>query len=257
VEPIRKRLTYANVMSTIAVFLVLGGGAAVAASQLAKNSVGKKQLKANAVTTAKIKKNAVTSKKIGKNAVTGAKVKDASLTGADINLGTLGTVPSATTATTANTANTANNLAGLNRFNLKLGFGQSKTLFTAGPFTFTASCHQNESLLQEPAVVNRDIVRILISTNANGQVFDGLAALRGEEPTKFLDIATPEKERIFLEESVETGKAFYEAEALEDGGAYSPSGTAVSFSGAGFSTGINVYGAGCFLHGFAVTTTEG
>jgi len=38
-KQIHKRLTYANVMSSIAVFLVLGGGAAVAAG-LGKNSVG-------------------------------------------------------------------------------------------------------------------------------------------------------------------------------------------------------------------------
>ena len=85
---IRKRLTYANVMSTIAVFLVVGGASAFAASQLGKNSVGTKQLKKNAVTAAKIKKNAITTAKIKKNAVTGAKVKES----------TLGTVPSATLA---------------------------------------------------------------------------------------------------------------------------------------------------------------
>lgn len=86
----RKRLTYANVMSTIAVFLVLGGGAAFAADQLAKNSVGTKQLKAKAVTAAKIKKNAITTAKIKKDAVTGAKINEA----------TLGTVPSAGVAST-------------------------------------------------------------------------------------------------------------------------------------------------------------
>jgi hypothetical protein len=245
-EPIRRRLTYANVMSSIAVFLVLGGGAAIAASQLAKNSVGKKQLKANAVTTAKIKKNAVTNQKIGKNAVTGAKVKDASLTGADIDLGSLGTVPS---------ASSANNLAGLTRFNFKLGFGQSQTFLTAGPFSFTASCHQNESLLIEPAIKNQDIARVLISTNANGTIFDAFGALRGEGPTKFLDVATPEKERIFFEYNLETGKASYEAESNSDGGAYSPDGTAVSFSTGGLGIGINVYGPGCFFHGFAMAVS--
>jgi hypothetical protein len=50
----RKRLSYANVMSSIAVFLVLGG-AAVAATQLPKNSVGTKQLKKSAVTSVKVK----------------------------------------------------------------------------------------------------------------------------------------------------------------------------------------------------------
>jgi hypothetical protein len=135
VKQIRKRLTYANVMSTIAVFLVIGGASALAATQLAKNSVGTKQLKNNAVTTAKIKKEAVTSaklkngavttgklgasavangnladgsvttgklgsgsvtnEKIGNDAVTGAKVKDGSLTGTDINQGSLTQVKAA------------------------------------------------------------------------------------------------------------------------------------------------------------------
>ncbi len=87
-KQIRKRLTYANVMSSIAVFIVLGG-AAIAASQLPKNSVGTKQLKNNAVTTKKIKKNAVTTAKIKDSAVDGAKVKDGSITAADFAAGTL------------------------------------------------------------------------------------------------------------------------------------------------------------------------
>ncbi len=95
---IRKRLTYANVMSSLAVFLILGGATAFAAKK-----IGSSGLKANAVTTAKIKREAVTTKKIRKNAVVGAKVKDGSLTGADINLSTLGTVPSATNAASVDT----------------------------------------------------------------------------------------------------------------------------------------------------------
>jgi hypothetical protein len=75
VKQIRKRLTYANVMSSIAVFLVIGGASAFAATQLGKNTVGTKQLKKNAVTAAKIKKNAVTAAKIKADAVTGAKIK--------------------------------------------------------------------------------------------------------------------------------------------------------------------------------------
>ncbi len=87
----RPKLTYANVMSTLCFFLLLGGGA-YAAGHLGKNSVGPKQLKKNAVTTTKIRNEAVTS----------AKVKKGTLTGAQINASTLGTVPSAQTAQTAN-----------------------------------------------------------------------------------------------------------------------------------------------------------
>lgn len=89
-------------MSSIAVFLVLGGATAFAAG-LAKNSVGSKQLKKNAVTAAKIKANAVTTAKIQNGSVDGAKVKDGSLTGSEINASTLGTVPNANHAATATT----------------------------------------------------------------------------------------------------------------------------------------------------------
>ncbi len=86
-QRIRNNLTYANVVSTIALVLVLGGATAVAATNLGKNSVGTKQLKANAVT--------------------GAKVKDGTLGGADVNASSLGQVPSANAADTANSAKTA------------------------------------------------------------------------------------------------------------------------------------------------------
>jgi hypothetical protein len=87
VKQIRKRLTYANVMSTIAVFLVVGGASALAAAQLAKNSVGTKQLKSNAVTTAKIKKEAVSSAKLKNEAVTTAKLKNGAVTTAKLGSG--------------------------------------------------------------------------------------------------------------------------------------------------------------------------
>jgi len=83
---IRPRLSYATVVSSLTAFVVLCGGAAFAANQVGKSSVGKKQLKANAVTTAKIKKNAVTTAKISVGAVDGSKVKDASLGVGNLNV---------------------------------------------------------------------------------------------------------------------------------------------------------------------------
>jgi hypothetical protein len=50
----RNKLTFANVISCLALFLALGG-TAFAATHLGKNSVGTKQLKANSVTNAKVK----------------------------------------------------------------------------------------------------------------------------------------------------------------------------------------------------------
>ena len=79
-KKIQKRLTYANVMSSLAVFLVLGGATAFAASNLGKNSVGSKQLKKNAVTAAKIKNNAVTTPKLKDGSVTAQKLAAGAVT---------------------------------------------------------------------------------------------------------------------------------------------------------------------------------
>ncbi len=59
----RRQLTFANVMSVIAVFIALGG-ASYAAVNLPKNSVGTKQLKGKSVGTKQLKGNAVNSNKV-------------------------------------------------------------------------------------------------------------------------------------------------------------------------------------------------
>jgi hypothetical protein len=55
---LRGKLTYANVISTACLVLLVGGGTALAATRLPKNSVGTKQLKKAAVTPAKLSKAA-------------------------------------------------------------------------------------------------------------------------------------------------------------------------------------------------------
>src|ERR1700755_2093862 len=71
---LRSGLTYANVLSTLCLFLLLGGGA-YAATQLPKGSVGTKQLKTEAGTPAKLSiaaKSALTGPQ-GPKGETGAK----------------------------------------------------------------------------------------------------------------------------------------------------------------------------------------
>jgi hypothetical protein len=74
------RPTYANLVSTLCLFLLLGGASALAATKLVKNSVGTTQIKKSAVVTAKIKNAAVTTSKLADNAVTSAKLADAAVT---------------------------------------------------------------------------------------------------------------------------------------------------------------------------------
>jgi len=109
----RKHLSFANVVSCLALFLALSAGA-YAATSLPANSVGSKQIKAKAVTKSKLAAGsvgatqlhagAVTASKLANGAVTGAKVVRGSLTGADINLTTLGQVPAAAFAQAADVA---------------------------------------------------------------------------------------------------------------------------------------------------------
>lgn len=51
---IRKRLTYANVISTLALILVVGGGSAVAASQFAKESIPTRAIKKESIGPGKL-----------------------------------------------------------------------------------------------------------------------------------------------------------------------------------------------------------
>lgn len=76
---LRGKLTYANVVATLALCIAVGGASAFAATQLPKNSVGTKQLKKGAVNAAKIKDEAVAEAKIKNGAVTGAKIKPGSI----------------------------------------------------------------------------------------------------------------------------------------------------------------------------------
>jgi hypothetical protein len=87
---LRDRLTYANVVATMALFLALGGSA-IAENALTKNSVGSRQLKSKSVTTGKI----------ANRAITGLKIAENSITGQNINMSDLGTVPSASSAASA------------------------------------------------------------------------------------------------------------------------------------------------------------
>jgi hypothetical protein len=82
-----RRLTYANVIATLALFLALGGGAVWAAGK-ASTKVGTGKLKPNAVTAGKIKANAVTSAKIRENAVTAVKLREGSVSFGKLAAGT-------------------------------------------------------------------------------------------------------------------------------------------------------------------------
>lgn len=116
-KQIRRHVTYANVMSSLAVFLILGGATAFAAVQkiganeikansiktgkIVKEAVTAGKIKKNAVTESRIADGAVTTNKIADNAVTTAKIANDAVTGEKVKESSLGEVPSALNAVNA------------------------------------------------------------------------------------------------------------------------------------------------------------
>ncbi len=86
----KPKLSYANVTSTLALFIALTGATAYAAQKLPDNSVGEFQLRPGAITAEKIRKNAVTSPKIKEGAIKQGKIANGSITAAKLTQGAVG-----------------------------------------------------------------------------------------------------------------------------------------------------------------------
>lgn len=76
----KPRLTYANLVATLALVIAIGTGGAWAATKLPERSVGEFQLRPGAVTAQKIRKSAVTAPKIKGEAVKQGKIANGSIT---------------------------------------------------------------------------------------------------------------------------------------------------------------------------------
>ena len=103
---IARQLSYANVMSTLAVFLLLGGAGAYAAKKQTQK-VGSTQLKASAVTTNKIKNGAVANPKLAAAAVSSDKLADGAVTNAKLAEGAVSTGKLGAEAVTGDKVNEA------------------------------------------------------------------------------------------------------------------------------------------------------
>lgn len=122
---LRPKLTYSNVIASIALFVALGG-AAVAAG-LPKNSVGPNQIKRGAVNTSKLKNGAVTGAKLAKKAVTAGKLGPNSVLPGNIGNGAISSAKIGAGAVIASSIKngvvTTNKLANANVTTAKLADG--------------------------------------------------------------------------------------------------------------------------------------
>ncbi len=156
----RRHFTYANVMSSLAVFLILGGATAfaavskVGANEIKANSIKTGKIVKEAVTAGKIKKNAVTesriadgavtTNKIADNAVTTAKIANDAVTGDKVKESSLGQVPN---AANANNANTVNHQSIVPFFTQVPNNGAEATVINVGGVKLTATCNAVKPVL--------------------------------------------------------------------------------------------------------------
>ncbi|MGB7588495.1 MAG: hypothetical protein WBM00_07285 [Solirubrobacterales bacterium] len=244
VKHVRKRLTYANVMSTIAVFMLLGG-AAIAASQVPKKSVGTKQLKANAVTAAKLKKNAVTAKKIKNKAVTTEKLADKGVTTAKIADAAVGSTQIAANAV----GNTQTQFVKVFKGSVVSAAASEETaprveLGAVGPFKFYGKCFIETGKVREKTYIE------LTSGQAALGSEDG-AEMPKKTKQEYLTPATLEKERAMEDDAIAEANEATAVSNDEEFQATATDGTQITglIGGTGAKQGSPAIGNGPFLAG--------
>jgi hypothetical protein len=151
---LRPRLSYANVIATIALFAALCGGAYAATGINGKSIVNK------SIAAKKLKNGTLTSKQVKKN----------SLNGSVIDASSLGTVPSAQTAATATSADTAASATTA---------GSANTAKTAGSAATAAHALSAETADKAQVAGSADFA-------TEAELLDGL-------PAKALKVSCPEE----------------------------------------------------------------
>ena len=225
----RKKLTYSNVMSSIAVFLVLSGGVAYAAKKIGSN-----QLKSNSVTTAKIKKNAVTTAKIKNGAISAGKIKNGAIGAAKIAANAVG--------------NSQTQFVKVFKAGAVPAVGEEATspkieLGSVGPFHFYGKCFTEAGKVEEKTYV---------------ELTSGVATLGSEDAAEFesnsdgyLTPSTPESERALEEDASAAINTFSANSDDEEFQASASDGTEITgeVGGTGAKQGSPPAGNGPFLAG--------
>jgi hypothetical protein len=85
----KSRFTYANVASTLALIIAVGGGGAAVAA-VAANSVGSAAIIDGAVKNAEVANNAVKGAEVADGSLTGSDLKNGSVSGTDVQDGSIG-----------------------------------------------------------------------------------------------------------------------------------------------------------------------
>jgi hypothetical protein len=222
----RLRLSPSLAISVLALFVALGG-TVYAASKISGKSIKPHSIPAN-------------------------RLKKHSITGNQVNLKKLGTVPSATSAANAVHAETAGTSEQIKTWFATASMGQTVTLLTIGPFTYTGECSESTETTGEPHALT------WVGTSQANSAADSYADEAG------YTTASSQQYPFNPGEKVSIG---YESNEHESDGSpqwvgpYDGSDTQLSGDGHTFvntfaSVGTKVLGAACVFTGHAFTRTQ-
>ena len=242
---ILNRLSYANVMATVAAFMALGGVGYAAAT------VGSGDVVNNSLRSKDVRNNSLRGKDIRNKTIQAADVGLNKLTGAQVNESTLKQVPDA--AQLGGVGPEGYVPAGaLVRYSFTLTGGEAREVVSHGPLKLMARCIDNGT--DQGGVANQDAARLFVTTTADGSVLSGIDTLDGGPlATDFLTPATVETDAIWSENSVPNGTI----DALNGGDddmaiASAPNGSTITGSWDQGVQGVNVFGATCAFRGYVI-----
>lgn len=236
---LRKRLSYANVMASLGVFLALGGVGYAAAN----------------VNSATIVNNSIRGKDVHQRTLKSGDIHKNSLGGDVIKESKLAAVPEAENASTLGgmAPGEYEKAGNLVRYGFTLAPGETREIASHGPLKLTARCIDNGT--DQGGAMGRDVARIFATTSQDGSflaaddILDG-----GPVASDFLTAATAEEEAIWDENSVANGDVDFNAGGTDDlSVAVGPDGSMISgASEGGLLLGVNVLGAACAYEGWLV-----
>ncbi|MCB8971580.1 MAG: hypothetical protein M9964_08240 [Solirubrobacterales bacterium] len=186
---LRPRLTYANVVATLALVLAIGGGTVYAASKLGKNTV----------TSKAIKKGAVKTSDLAKNAVNGSKVKDGTIEEGDLAAALVSKLQADVTGSasggpaTGLTTNTFNPLPLTGTTTFTPQAGDVSAIAAEAKFSIATTNALNECSPDVAVFVNGEQTRIFISpeTGTNSTTLVQSPGRDATGPFGLVDPGTP------------------------------------------------------------------
>lgn len=198
-----KHLTVPNVLSTIALFFVLGG-VSYGATALKKNSVAAKQIKKGSVTNAKIAKNAVATSKIKNGAISADKIAG-TIGPAKVDVASLGKFAAAGTADTVETS-AASIVKRLSpsvdnpSTSTAMSLATEVPIASNGQVSVYNKCFTSSGTLYSYLFLKTTADGAISSSNGGGSPFYG---------NPYLNVATNETNRSLYSVSAGTGSSYY------------------------------------------------